>query len=77
MVMNIIEWMSVTALLIVVSWRPFASYQTLVDFLVCAGSALGALALFYSKREIETHYPGDKRFSPASRVTVKVRAWRA
>jgi len=27
MVAEIMEWVSITALLMVVSWRPFASYQ--------------------------------------------------
>jgi hypothetical protein len=77
MVTKITEWVCATTLLLVVSWRPFASYQTPLDFLVCALSALGALALFCSRREIETHYLVDKRLSATSRVTVKVRATRA
>src|SRR6266571_5703325 len=31
MVMRIAEWVSITALLLVVSWRPFASYQIPLD----------------------------------------------
>jgi hypothetical protein len=37
MVTKIREWVSITALLMVVSWRPFASYQIQLDFVVCAG----------------------------------------
>jgi hypothetical protein len=33
MVRKIMEWLSITSLLMVVSWRPFASY--LLDFVVC------------------------------------------
>ena len=54
MVTKIMEWVSITALLMVVSWRPFASYQIPLDFVVCAGSVLGILALFFIRREIET-----------------------
>jgi hypothetical protein len=56
MVSKIMEWVSITALLVVVSWRPFASYQIPLDFVVCAGSVMGVLALFFIKHEIETHY---------------------
>jgi hypothetical protein len=55
MVTKIMEWVSITALLLVVSWRPLTSYQVPLDFVVCAGSGLGVLALFFIKHEIETH----------------------
>jgi len=64
MVMKIMEWVSITALLLVVSWRPFASYQIPLDLAVCAGSVLGVLALFFIKHEIETHYDVDNGFNP-------------
>jgi hypothetical protein len=47
MLTKIVEWVSITALLLVVSWRPFASYQIPLDFVVCAGSVMGVLALFF------------------------------
>jgi hypothetical protein len=47
-VTKIVEWVSIT-LLIVVSWRPFASYQLLLDSVVSAGSVMGVLALFFMK----------------------------
>jgi len=59
MVTKIMEWVSITALLIVVSWRPFASYQIPLDFVVCAGFVMGVLALLFIKREIETHCDVD------------------
>ena len=68
MLTKIVEWVSITALLLVVSWRPFASYQIPLDFVVCAGSVMGVLALFFIKREIETHYEVDNRSNPATRV---------
>jgi hypothetical protein len=76
MVTKIMEWVSITALLLVVSWRPVASYQLPVDFVVCAGSVMGVLALFFIKRQIETHYDVDNRSNPgeASHFTVKLRA---
>src|SRR6266571_1646176 len=46
MVMRIAEWVSITALLLVVSWRPFASYQIPLDLVVCWGALVGVLALF-------------------------------
>jgi len=77
MVREIEEWVSITALLLVVSWRPVASYQIPLDLVVCAGSVMGVLALFFIKREIETHYDVDNRSNPARRVTVKLRAWQS
>ena len=77
MVTKIMEWVSITALLMVVSWRPFASYQIPLDFVVCAGSVLGVLALFLIKHEMEMHCDVDNRFNPARRVTVKLRAWQS
>ena len=77
MVTKIMEWVSITALLMVVSWRPFASYQMPVDFVVCAGSVMGVLALFFIKHEIETHYDVDKPINPPRLVTVKLRAWQS
>ena len=74
---KIMEWVSITALLLVVSCRPTASYQIPLDLAVCAGPVMGVLALFFIKREIETHYDVDNSSNPASRVTVKLRAWRS
>ena len=64
MVTKIVQWVSITALLLVVSWRPFASYQIPLDFVVCAGSVMGFLALFFIKHEIETHCDVDNRSTP-------------
>ncbi len=66
MVTKIMEWVSITALLMVISWRPFASYQIPLDFVVCAGFVMGILALLFIKREIETHCDVDMRLSPPS-----------
>jgi Flp pilus assembly protein protease CpaA len=74
MVTKIMKWVSTTALLLVVSWRSVASYQIPLDFVVCAGFGMAVLALFFIKREIETHYDVDNRSNPARRVTVKLRA---
>ena len=74
MVRKIEEWVSITALLLVVSWRPVASYQIPLDFVVCAGFVMAILALFFIKREIETHYDVDNRSNPGRRVTAKLRA---
>ena len=75
MVTKIMKWVSITALLLVVSWRPSASYQLALDFVVCAGAVLVVLALFFIKHEIGTHMAIDNRSNPARRVTVKLRAW--
>jgi len=77
MVTKIMEWVSITAFLLVVSWRPVASYLIPLDFVVCVGFVMGVLALFFIKREIETHYEVDNRSNPARRVTVKLRACRS
>jgi hypothetical protein len=44
MITNIMEWVSITALLLVVSGRPFVSYQLPVDFGVLGGALAGVLA---------------------------------
>ena len=72
MVTNLMEWVSITALLLAVTWRPFASYQIPLDFVVCAASVLGVLALFFIKHEIGDYYDVDNRSNPARRVTVKL-----
>jgi hypothetical protein len=78
MITKITKWVFITALLLVVSWRPVASYHIPLDFVVCGGALMGVLALFFIKREIETHYDVDNRSSPATRrVTVKLRACRS
>jgi hypothetical protein len=64
MVTKIMEWVFITALLLVVSWRALASYQIPLDFVVCAGSVLGVLALLFIKREIETHCDVDDGSNP-------------
>ena len=71
------QWVSVTALLLAVTWHPSANYQTLLHFWVCAGAVLVVLALFLIKHEIETPDGVDNRFNPARRVTVRLRAWRS
>ena len=70
MVTRIMKWVSITALLLVVSWRSSASYQRPLDFVVCAGAVMALLALFFIKHELETHV--DKGFNSARRVTVKL-----
>ena len=65
MVTKIMEWVCITALLLAVTWRPFASYQVLLDFVVCVGSLMGVLALFFIKHEMETHFDVDNRSNPA------------
>ncbi len=55
MVRKIVQWIPITALLLVVTWRPFVNYQLPLDFVVCAGAVIVVLALFFIKREIETH----------------------
>lgn len=72
MVTKIMEWVSITALLLAVTWRPFASYQLPVDFVVCGGALVGVLALFFIKHELETRHDVDNRSNPATRVTVKL-----
>jgi hypothetical protein len=49
MVTKTMKWVSITALLLAVSWRPSANYQIPLDFVVCACAALVVLALFSIK----------------------------
>jgi hypothetical protein len=53
MVTKLMEWVSITALLLAVTWRPFAGCQVPLDLVVCAGAVMGVLALFFIKHEIE------------------------
>jgi hypothetical protein len=55
MIRRTTKWIAITALLLAVTWRPFATYQLPVDFVVCGGALVGVLALFFFKHEIETH----------------------
>ena len=64
MVTKIMESVSITALLLAVSWRPVASYQIPLDLVVCWGALVAVLALFFIKRELETHYNLDNRPDP-------------
>ncbi len=75
MVTKIMEWVSITALLLVVSWRPSASYQIVLHFLVCAGAVMVVLALFSIKHRVETPYAVDNRFDVGKQIAVRVRAW--
>jgi hypothetical protein len=72
MATKIMEWVSITMLLLAVTWRPFAGYQLPVDFVVCGGALVGVLALFFIKHELETHVDVDNRSNPARRVTVEL-----
>ena len=65
MVTKIMEWVSITALLLAVTWRPFASYQIPLDFVVCAVSLMGVLALFVIKHEMVTQFDVDNKSNPA------------
>ena len=64
MVTKLMEWVSITALLLAVTWRPFATYQLPVDFVVCGSALVGVLALFFIKHEIETHCEIGSRSTP-------------
>lgn len=77
MVTKIMEWVSITALLVMVSWRPFASYQVLLDSVVCAGMVLGVLVLFFIKRGIETHCDVDNRPDSGEQVAARLQAQRS
>jgi hypothetical protein len=51
MVTKMMQWVSLTALLLVVLLRPSASHQLALDFLVCAGAFMVVLALFFKSRD--------------------------
>jgi hypothetical protein len=51
MVTKVVKWVPITALLMVLSWRPSASYQIPLDLVVCAGAVMGVLALISSNKE--------------------------
>ncbi len=56
---KIMKWASITALLLVVTWRPSASYQLPLDFVACAGAVMVVLALFFIKHEIDPTARGE------------------
>ena len=49
-------WVLITALLVVVTWRPSANYQILLHLAVCAGAIMVILAFVSIKNRIEIHY---------------------
>ena len=51
---KVMKWVSITALLLVVTWRPSANYQIPLDLVVCAGAIMMVLASFFIKHKIET-----------------------
>ncbi|MGA7625441.1 MAG: hypothetical protein WCA91_17860 [Candidatus Acidiferrales bacterium] len=55
------QWVLITALLLVVTWRPSANYQILLHLVVCAGAIMVILALVFIKLRIETQYAVNKR----------------
>ncbi len=56
---KIMKWVSITALLLVVTWRPSANYQIPLDFVVCTGAVMVVLALFFIKHEIDPTPRGE------------------
>ena len=44
------QWVLLTALLVAVIWRPYANYQILLHFVVCAGATMVVLALVFIKQ---------------------------
>ncbi len=72
MVTKTMQWVSITALLLAVTWRPAVNYQIPLDFLVCAGAVLVVLALFFFKHEIGTHTRVDNRSDLGGQVTVRL-----
>jgi hypothetical protein len=65
------QWVPITALLLALTWRPSASYQILLHFLVCAGAVMVILDSFFIKHEIETRTDPTPR---ARQGTVKLQA---
>jgi hypothetical protein len=53
-----------------VSWHPYANYQILLHFLVCADAVMVVLALSSIRHRVETHYAVDNRSNPARRFIV-------
>jgi hypothetical protein len=51
MVSKSMEWVSITALLLVVSWQPYANYQMLLRFLVCAGAVMMVLSFMLNQTQ--------------------------
>jgi hypothetical protein len=56
MARKIRQWVFITALLLVVTWRPSANYQILLHFVVCAGAIMVILALSLYQTEQASHF---------------------
>jgi hypothetical protein len=72
MVTKIMHWASITALLMVVSWRRFASYQIPLDLVLCASAVMGVLSFNFIKHRIGTQYGVDCRLDLGAQVTVRL-----
>jgi hypothetical protein len=76
MVTKIMQWVSIMALLLAVTWRPSLNYQIPLDFLVCAGAVLVILTLFIfhqtRNRDSLLRMASITDPTPARRVTVKL-----
>jgi hypothetical protein len=68
---RIMKWVSLTALVLVASWRPSANYQILAHFLVCAGAVMVVLALFFIKPSVETHCAVENRSDVGQQITLR------
>jgi hypothetical protein len=71
MLTKIMEWVSITALLVVLLCSS-ASYQLLLEIVVCAGAVLVVLASFSIKNRVETHYVAENRSNPARRAIIRL-----
>lgn len=72
MVTRITKWVSLTALVTVVSWRPSANYQMLLHFWVCAGAVMAGLGFFLIKPRVQTHYAVDNRSDAGKPITARL-----
>jgi hypothetical protein len=54
------QWIPITVLLLALTSRPSANYQILL-LMICAGTVMVMLALFFIKHRIGTHYAVDNR----------------
>ena len=61
MARKIMQWIPITVLLLALTWRPSANYQILLHFVVCAGTVMVILPLFFIKYRIGTHYAVEHR----------------
>ena len=58
---TIVKWVSITVLLVAMTWRSAANYRLPRGLVVCLGATMVVMALLFVKERIQIHYDAGKR----------------